>query len=109
VAIETTYNVLYAGMTAASVKLPTQPAAEISIGGGARPALGPVEFDLGVTYFLYPGEAPAAESNGINYWEAATRPDQGQRDGLDCRWFCLFAERVQHGSVERLCRGRAGF
>jgi uncharacterized protein (TIGR02001 family) len=72
-AIEANYNVLYAGVTVASVKLPTQPAAEISISGGIRPTLGPVEFDLGVTYFLYPGESPAAESNGINYWEVALR------------------------------------
>jgi uncharacterized protein (TIGR02001 family) len=72
-AIEATYNVLYAGLAVASVRLPTQPAAEISISGGVRPTLGPVEFDLGVTYFSYPGEAPAAESNGINYWEAALR------------------------------------
>lgn len=72
-AIEATYNVLYAGVTVASVRLPTQPAAEISFSGGVRPTLGPVEFDLGVTYYLYPGEAPSAESNGINYWEAALR------------------------------------
>ncbi|MBX9840468.1 MAG: TorF family putative porin [Xanthobacteraceae bacterium] len=72
-AIEATYNVLYAGVTVASVRLPTQPAAEISISGGIRPTLGPVELDLGVTYYRYPGEAPSAESNGINYWEAALR------------------------------------
>ena len=43
--------------------------------GGIRPTLGPVDFDLGVTYFRYPGEAPAAESNGIDYWEAALRAE----------------------------------
>ncbi len=74
-AIEATYNMLYAGVAVASVRLPTQPAAEISISGGIRPTLGPVGFDLGVTYFRYPGEAPAAESTGINYWEAALRAE----------------------------------
>ena len=74
-AIEATYNMLYAGLAVASVRLPTQPAAEISMSGGIRPTLGPVDFDLGVTYFRYPGEAPAAESNGINYWEAALRAE----------------------------------
>jgi uncharacterized protein (TIGR02001 family) len=74
-AVEATYNMLYAGVTVASVRLPTQPAAEISMSGGIRPTLGPVDFDLGVTYFRYPGEAPAAESNGINYWEAALRAE----------------------------------
>jgi uncharacterized protein (TIGR02001 family) len=72
-AIEATYAQLYAGVTVASVKLPTQPAAEISMSGGIRPTLGKIDFDLGVTYFRYPGEAPASESKGIDYWEAAIR------------------------------------
>src|SRR5262245_27190440 len=62
-AIEATYNVLYAGVAVASVKLPTQPAAEISMSGGIRPTVGPVDFDLGVIYYRYPGEDPAAQSN----------------------------------------------
>ena len=74
-AIEATYALLYAGVTVASVKLPTQPAAEISMSGGIRPTLGTVDFDLGVTYFRYPGEDPAAESKGIDYWEAAIRAE----------------------------------
>lgn len=74
-AIEATYEQLYAGLTVASVKLPTQPAAEISMSGGVRPKLGPVDFDAGVIYFSYPGENPAAESKGINYWEAAIRAE----------------------------------
>ena len=74
-AIEATYNVFYAGVAVASVRLPTQPAAEISISGGIRPTLGPVDFDLGVTSFRYPGEAAAAQSNGINYWEAVLRAE----------------------------------
>ena len=60
-AIEATYALLYAGVTVASVKLPTQPAAEISMSGGIRPSLGVINLDLGVTYFRYPGEHPAAE------------------------------------------------
>ena len=72
-AIEATYALLYAGVTVASVKLPTQPAAEISMSGGIRPTLGKIDLDLGVTYFRYPGEDPATESKGIDYWEAAIR------------------------------------
>src|SRR6476659_4428735 len=74
-AIEATYALLYAGATVASVKLPTQPAAEISMSGGIRPTLGKIDFDLGVTYFRYPGEAPASESKGIDYWETALRAE----------------------------------
>jgi uncharacterized protein (TIGR02001 family) len=81
-AIEATYNVLYAGVAVASVKLPTQPAAEISLSTGVRPTLGPVDFDLGVTWFRYPGEDPAAQSNGINYYEAALRAETKLTEAL---------------------------
>jgi uncharacterized protein (TIGR02001 family) len=74
-AIEATYALLYAGATVASVKLPTKPAAEISMSGGIRPTLGMIDLDLGVAYFHYPGEDPAAESKGIDYWEAAIRAE----------------------------------
>ena len=70
--IEATYRWLYAGATVASVKLPTQPSAEITVSGGVRPSLGPVEFDLGITYFAYPSEIPNP-TNGIEYWETAFR------------------------------------
>ena len=66
-AIEATYDRFYAGLTVASVRLPTQPAAEISMSGGIRPKLGMVDLDLGVIYFKYPGENPAAESKRIDY------------------------------------------
>jgi uncharacterized protein (TIGR02001 family) len=71
--VEATYRWLYAGATAASVKLPTQPSAEITVSGGVRPTWGLVEFDLGVTYFAYPGEMPGGPTNGIEYWETAFR------------------------------------
>jgi uncharacterized protein (TIGR02001 family) len=75
-AIEAAFSVLYAAATVASVKLPTQPAAEITMTGGIRPTVGNVSFDLGWTYFLYPGEiAPVGGSAGIEYWEALARAD----------------------------------
>lgn len=70
--VEATYGLLYGGMTAASVRLPTQPSGEITFSGGVRPKLGNIDFDLGVTYFLYPGEMPNP-TNGIEYWEGALR------------------------------------
>jgi uncharacterized protein (TIGR02001 family) len=71
--VEASYRWLYAGATAASVKLPSQPSAEFTVGGGLRPTWGPVEFDLGITYFAYPGETPGGPTNGIEYWETAFR------------------------------------
>ncbi len=75
-ALEAARGIFYAGGTMASVKLPTQPAAEITMGGGIRPTLGDIVFDFGWTYFLYPGETtPPGETAGIDFWEAVARAD----------------------------------
>ena len=74
-AIEARFGQLYAGATVASVKLPTQPVAEFTMAGGFRPKIGNIDFDLGVTYFAYPGERLPGETGGINYWEAVIRGD----------------------------------
>ena len=75
-AFETRFGPLYAGTTVATVKLPTQPAAELTFAGGIRPNIATIDFDLGVTYFAYPGERLPGETNGINYWEAVIRGDR---------------------------------
>jgi uncharacterized protein (TIGR02001 family) len=72
----TAFGLFYAGSTIASVKLPSQPASEITMSGGVRPKLGNVTFDFGWTYFLYPGESPPPGAfAGIEYWETAARAD----------------------------------
>ena len=75
-AFETRFGPLYAGTTVATVKLPTQPAAEFTFAGGIRPKIATIDFDFGVTYFAYPGERLPGETNGINYWEAVIRGDR---------------------------------
>jgi uncharacterized protein (TIGR02001 family) len=60
----------------ATVNLPTEPAAELTAAGGIRPKIANIDFDLGVTYFAYPGERLPGETNGINYWEAVIRGDR---------------------------------
>ena len=75
-AFETRWGPLYAGTTVATVKLPTQPAAEFTFAGGVRPKFATIDFDVGVTYFAYPGERLPGETNGINYWEAVIRGDR---------------------------------
>ena len=75
-AVEASFGALYAGTTVATVKLPTQPVAEFTFAGGIRPKIANIDFDLGVTYFAYPGERLPGETNGINYWEAVIRGDR---------------------------------
>ncbi len=72
---EATFAKLYAGVAVATVKLPTEPFAEITFTGGVRPTLGNVNFDFGVSYFAYPAERMPAPTGGINYWEASARAD----------------------------------
>ncbi|HZN28664.1 MAG TPA: TorF family putative porin [Xanthobacteraceae bacterium] len=75
-AFEAALGIFYAGATVTSVKLPSQPAAEITMGGGVRPKLGEIAFDFGWTYFYYPGETvPIGTNAGIEYWEAVARAD----------------------------------
>jgi len=75
-AFEARFGALYAGTTAATVKLPTEPAAELTFAGGIRQKIATIDFDLGVTYFAYPGERLPGETNGINYWETVIRADR---------------------------------
>ncbi len=102
---EATYKQFYTWASVASVRLPTQPAAELAISGGVRPTFAGIDFDLGVTYFAYPGEA--LPSNGINYWEAALRGDfKISESWRAAGGLCVFARRLKHRSVELLRRGR---
>src|SRR5262245_9392751 len=55
-AFEATYSRFYAGVSVASVKLPTQPAAEVAISAGIRETIADINFDLGATYYAYPKE-----------------------------------------------------
>jgi len=50
-----------------SVRFSTNPAGELTMAVGARPTLGPFEFDIGAEYYYYPGEIGPEHSN---YWEA---------------------------------------
>ena len=75
-AFEAALKIFYAGVTVASVKLPTQPAAEITATAGVRPTLGNITFDFSATRFFYPGETvPLGQFAGIEYWEAVARAD----------------------------------
>ena len=75
-ALEATLGAFYAGANFTSVKLPSQPAVEIAMGGGIRPKLGDINFDFGWTYFLYPGETSSPDTiAGIEYLEFAARAD----------------------------------
>jgi len=80
-AFEARFGPVYAGTTVATVKLPTQPVAEFTFAGGIRPTIATIDFDLGMTYFAYPGERLPGDT-GINYWEAVIRGDRSIGEGV---------------------------
>jgi uncharacterized protein (TIGR02001 family) len=75
-AFEAAFSSFYAGVAVASVKLPTQPSAEIALSAGLRKTIADINFDVGATYFLYPGETSIGGGEGVDYWEAAFRADK---------------------------------
>jgi uncharacterized protein (TIGR02001 family) len=86
-AVEATFSNFYAWMTAASVKLPTEPDLELAFGGGIRRSIGNFDLDLGASYFSYPGAMTGAPS--IDYWETAFRSETKLTEQL--RWAGGFA------------------
>jgi hypothetical protein len=67
---EPRYNItpdvqLYGGIAATSVKLATDPTAEIDLYGGIRPTFGPVQFDIGAIYYWYPRETQFCGIPGV--------------------------------------------
>jgi uncharacterized protein (TIGR02001 family) len=65
--LDAQYGWLYGYTNFNSVKFSTSPAVEVTMAVGARPTLGPFEFDIGAAYYYYPGELGPERSN---YWEA---------------------------------------
>src|SRR5580704_10682659 len=81
---EAAFNHFYAGAGLTSVKLPSEPAAEIAMSTGVRPSIGNVDLDLGWTYYLYPssGTTPVGTTIDINYWEFVARADTSFGEAL---------------------------
>lgn len=71
-AFEAAFDKIYTSATVTSVSAPSQPTAELTFGGGVRPKLGPIDLDLGLTYFAYPGEMSGVSTE---YWEFLARGD----------------------------------
>ncbi|WP_170182130.1 TorF family putative porin [Phreatobacter stygius] len=74
-AFEAAFGLAYVGATITSVRMPSQPAAEVTVSGGLRPKLGSIAFDFSWNYFLYPNEKQVIEATHMNYWEVIARAD----------------------------------
>lgn len=89
-------NLLYAGIAAYKVDLPTRPTMEMDLTAGIRPKLGPVTFDFGVIQYFYPNERRLVDEAGTFYTPANT-------DFLEA------AARASYTYEERLALGAGVF
>ncbi|HEY6860584.1 MAG TPA: TorF family putative porin [Pseudolabrys sp.] len=106
-AIEATFGALYAGVAIASVKLPTQPIAEITFIAGTRQTIADVDLDFGVSYFAYPGEIPGSDTD---YWQAAIRADKRINDVFRVAGGFAYSPNVSNtGAWSWYAAGGAGF
>ncbi len=60
----------YAGGQVYTVRLPTDPAAEVTVTGGIRHQVAGVELELSAEYYYYPGETPPPGGSVTNYWQS---------------------------------------
>jgi uncharacterized protein (TIGR02001 family) len=67
--VEVQRSGFYVGSDIYSVRLPTEPAAELTFTGGVRPEWAGIKFDLAAEYFYYPGETPPAGGSATSYWQ----------------------------------------
>lgn len=74
--IDAQWRGFYVNTNFQSVNLPTNPAAEITLAGGYRWELAKFNFDLGASYFYYPGEVATDTATKTNYWEYALNVDR---------------------------------
>jgi uncharacterized protein (TIGR02001 family) len=81
--IDAEWRGLYVTTNFQSVNLPTNPAAEITLSGGYRWELAKFNFDLGVSYFYYPGEIATDTATKTNYWEYALEVDRDLTDKIN--------------------------
>jgi uncharacterized protein (TIGR02001 family) len=72
-AFKARFGSFYTGSTITSVKLPSDPAVELSYSSGFRPSLSGFDLDIGVTYSLYPGEVSGIDTD---YFELVGRVDR---------------------------------
>jgi uncharacterized protein (TIGR02001 family) len=78
--IEFAYSGFYGNTNVQSVKLPTNPAAEITFSGGYRRTIWDFAFDLSASYFYYPGEIPTDTATKTNYWEYGVTVTRERKD-----------------------------
>jgi uncharacterized protein (TIGR02001 family) len=85
-----------------SVRFSTNPAGELTMAVGARPTLGPFEFDIGAEYYYYPGEIGPEHSN---YWEGHATVSHKLTDKITWGSTLAYAPNVWQTGAKRHLTG----
>jgi uncharacterized protein (TIGR02001 family) len=105
--LDAQYGWLYGYTNFNSVKFSTSPAVEVTMTVGARPTLGPFEFDIGAAYYYYPGEIGPERSN---YWEAHATVSHKLTDKITLESTLAYAPNVwQTGAWGTYAAGTLSF
>jgi uncharacterized protein (TIGR02001 family) len=94
--IDLEWHGFYSNTNVQSVKLPTSPAAEITLAGGYRWKMAGFDFDLGASYFYYPGEIPTDTTTKTNYWEYALNVDRDLTDNISLSGQVAYSPNVSN-------------
>ncbi|MGF1648827.1 MAG: TorF family putative porin [Hyphomicrobiaceae bacterium] len=70
--LDVEYGIFYAGLWASTIDFGTGTRAEVDFYAGLKPKLGPVEFDLGVIYYAYPGSFAGPELDYVEFKAGAS-------------------------------------
>ena len=92
--IDLSWHGLYFATNFQSVKLPTNPAAEITLVGGYRWDFADFKFDLGANYFYYPGEIIPEGGVKTSYWEYALDVSRKVTDWIELEGNVAYSPNV---------------
>ncbi len=92
--IEVDHHGFYLGGIADTVRLPGDPAIELTATSGFRHDLGGISFDLGVEGYYYPGETLAPGSGASTYWQSNLSASRRILDAFDVKGLFAYSPSV---------------
>lgn len=94
--LELSRDLFYASLEFNSVKVPTNPADEVTLAAGIRRTIGNTTLDLGVSYFHYPREIQLPGMVVSNYGEAAFGISHALADGFELEGQLAYSPSVSN-------------
>lgn len=94
--IDIQYGWFYVSGELRSVKLPTNPAAELTLSGGVRRTLADIDFDVSATYFYYPGETPSETQTATDYWQGGISASRRFMDVFTLAGQATYSPNLSH-------------